>query len=39
MTFTFDLDIWFKVTAHSLPKSSVYVKYEPEKAKGRVYML
>lgn len=29
---------WFKVVAHPLP-SSVSVKYEPERAKGRIIML
>lgn len=41
MTFTFDRETWFKVAAHLLPKSSVYmyVKYETDMAKGRVNML
>lgn len=29
----------FKVTAHSLPKDTLWVKYEPEWAKGREDML
>lgn len=28
MTFTFDLETWFKITAHPLHKNSVYGKYE-----------
>lgn len=39
MTFTFDQEDWFKVTSHPLHKSSVYVKYEPNTFKWRVYML
>lgn len=30
MTFTFDRETWFKVTAYALPKSSVSVKNEPD---------
>lgn len=39
MTFTFDLETWFKVTAHPLLKSSAYGNYEPNRAKWRIYML
>lgn len=43
MTFTFDRETWFKVAAHLLPKSSVYMyvkyMYETNMAKGRVNML
>lgn len=38
MTFTFDLETWIKVTARPLPKDSVYVKFKPDSAKGRVNM-
>lgn len=31
MAFTFDLEMWFKVTAHPLPKS-MYMLYEPDLA-------
>lgn len=31
--------MWFKVTAHPLPKSFVNVKYEPNRAKERNYLL
>lgn len=34
MTFTFDLEICFNVAAHPLLKSSVYLKYESDRAKG-----
>lgn len=34
MTFTFDLQIWFKVTEHTFPKSSVFVMFEPDRAEG-----
>ena len=39
MTLTFDLEIWFKVTAHRLPKGTLWVKYEPDWAKEREDML
>uniref|UniRef100_K1PUI0 Uncharacterized protein n=1 Tax=Magallana gigas TaxID=29159 RepID=K1PUI0_MAGGI len=39
MTSTLDLEIWFKVTAHSLPKGTLLVKYESDRAKGRENML
>lgn len=35
LTFTLDLEIWFKVTAQPLLKSSVYLKYEPKWALWR----
>lgn len=35
MTLTFDLEIWFKVTTYHLSKDTLWVKFEPEKAKGR----
>lgn len=31
---TFDLETWFKVTAHCLPKNTLGIKYEPDWAKG-----
>lgn len=37
MTFTFDLETRFKVNAHSLPKSSVYLKCGPDRAGERKY--
>lgn len=37
MTFTFDFETYFKVTALPLRKSSIYVKYELHRAKGREY--
>lgn len=39
MTFTLDLETWFKITAHLLPKGILQVKYEPNQAKGREDML
>lgn len=36
MTFAFNLKPWLKVATHNLPKTSVYVKYDPDMAKGRV---
>lgn len=35
MTFTLDLETWFKVTVQPLPKSTLCVEYEPDWAKGR----
>lgn len=37
--FYFDLEKWFKVTAHPLPKGTLQVKYEPDWAVGREDML
>lgn len=37
MNFTFGFEIWFKVTAQHLPKSSNYEKYKPDRAMKRVY--
>lgn len=37
MNFTFGFEIWFKVTAQHLPKSSNYEKYKPDRAMERVY--
>lgn len=37
-TFTFDLENWFKVTTQLLLKSSVYVRYESNRAKWKEYM-
>lgn len=34
-----DLDNLFKVTSHSLPQSSFYGTYGPDRAKKRVYLL
>lgn len=39
MTFKIDLETWFKFIAKRLPKSSIYVKYEPDKSIKRGYML
>lgn len=39
MTFTFDLEIWFKVIAYPVHKNSVYVKYEPDLSTGKEYLL
>lgn len=39
MTLTLDLKTWFIVNAYPLPESSVYVKFEPNRAKWRVYIL
>lgn len=39
MTFIFDLETWFKITAHLLPKGTLWVMYEPDGAKGREDML
>lgn len=35
MTLILDLENWFKVTAYLLPKTTLYVKYEPDSAQGR----
>lgn len=35
MTLTLDLETWFKVIAHPLPKDTQWVKYEPDWAKVR----
>lgn len=32
---TYDLEAWFKVSAHHLPKGSLWVKYESYRAKGK----
>lgn len=32
-----DLDTWFKLTAHPLPRGTLRKKYEPDWAKGRKY--
>lgn len=39
MTLTLDQDTLFKVTAHPVLKGNLWVKYEPNWAKGRKYML
>lgn len=39
MSFSFNLETWFNVTAHSLPKGTMWVKYEPDWGKGREDML
>lgn len=39
MTFTFNIEIRFKVNAYSLLKSTGYVKYGPDRARKREYML
>lgn len=38
ITFTFDLETWYKVTANSLLKSSDYVKYKPNRVKWGIYI-
>lgn len=35
MTFTFEIKIWFKVTAHLLSTSTVHVKYKLDTAMER----
>lgn len=35
MTLTLDLETWFKVIVHPLPKDTQWVKYEPDWAKVR----
>lgn len=35
MTLTLDLESWFKVTEHTLNKGTLWVKFEPDWAKGR----
>lgn len=35
MTIAIVLETWFKVTAHSFPKGTLYVKYKSDWAKGR----
>lgn len=39
LTFAFDLETCFKVTAHPLPKGILQVKYEPHWPKARDDML
>lgn len=39
MAFSFDLETWFKITSHPLPKGPLWVKYEQNWAKGRYDML
>lgn len=39
MTFTSDLENGLKITTHPLFKSSVDVKYKPNRAKWNLYML
>lgn len=34
MTLTLDLESWFKVTEHTLNKGTLWVKFEPDWAKG-----
>lgn len=34
MTLTLDLESWFKVTEHTLNKGALWVKFEPDWAKG-----
>lgn len=42
MTFTYDLEMWFNIPAHPIPKK-LFVKYEGNRAKGEsqvyIYML
>lgn len=35
MTLSLDLETWFKVTAHPLPKDTLQVKFKPGWASGR----
>lgn len=39
MTFTFEIKIWFKVTAHLLSTSTVHVKYKLDTAMERYNMV
>lgn len=39
MSITFDLEACLKVTAHLLPRSSVYVKYDLDMAKVGVNII
>lgn len=39
MTLTLNLETLFKLTAYSLTKGTLWVKYEPDWAKGRKDML
>lgn len=43
MTFTYDLEMWFNIPAHPIPKKALFVKYEGNRAKGErqvyIYML
>lgn len=39
MTFTLNLETWFKFTANPLPKGTLLVKYEPDYVKRRKNML
>lgn len=36
MTFTCDLETWFKVTTYLLPKSTLSVRYEPDMDKEKI---
>lgn len=36
MTFTCDLETWFKVTTYPLPKSTLSVRYEPDMDKEKI---
>lgn len=42
MTFTYDIEMWFNIPAHPIPKA-LFVKYEGYRAKGEsqvyIYML
>lgn len=38
-TLTFDLETLFKVIVHPLPKGTMWVKHDPDWAKGREDML
>mgnify|MGYP005954895797 CR=1 FL=1 len=39
MTLNLDLETWFKDYSHPLLKGTLWVKYEPDLAKGKEYML
>lgn len=34
ITLTLELETWFKVTAHHFAKDTLWVKFEPDLAKG-----
>lgn len=36
MTFTCDLETWFKITTYPLPKSTLSVRYEPDMDKEKI---
>lgn len=34
LTFTVDLEKWFKITTHPLPTLTLHVNYKPDRANG-----